>query len=76
MSHGQVSCRSSRTERRRRSDNDLVVTANRLDYDENGVLEMWQGPAEAERLVAVFSPQAWLRAYDTAQVSEHEPTED
>lgn len=52
------------------------MTANRLDYDENGVLEMWQGPAEAERLVAVFSPQAWLRAYDTAQVSEHEPTED
>jgi hypothetical protein len=53
----------------------LVVTANRLDYDENGVLEMWKGPAEGERLVAVFSPQAWLRAYDTAQVSEHEPPE-
>lgn len=53
----------------------LVVTANRLDYDENGMLEMWQGPAEAERLVAVFSPQAWLRAYDTAQVSEYEPDE-
>lgn len=54
----------------------LVVTANRLDYDENGVLEMWQGPAEAERLVAVFSAQAWLRAYDTAQVSEYEPSDE
>jgi hypothetical protein len=54
----------------------LVVTANRLDYDENGVLEMWKGPAEGERLVAVFSPQAWLRAYDTAQVSEYEPSEE
>jgi hypothetical protein len=54
----------------------LVVTANRLDYDENGVLEMWKGPAEGERLVAVFSPQAWLRAYDTTQVSEHEPPEE
>jgi hypothetical protein len=52
----------------------LVVTANRLDYDDNGVLEMWQGPAEGERLVAVFAPQTWLRAYDAAQVSE--PPED
>ena len=54
----------------------LVVTATRLGYDDNGVLEMWQGPMETERLVAVFSPQAWLRAYDTAQVSEYEPPED
>ena len=48
----------------------LVVTANRLDYDENGVLEMWQGPAEAERLVAVFSPQALAFFSRTASVIE------
>lgn len=52
----------------------LAVTANRLDYDESGVLEMWKGPAEGERLVAVFAPQTWLRAYDAAQVAE--PMED
>jgi hypothetical protein len=54
----------------------LLVTADSMDVDPSGLLAFTQGPAGSAKIVAVFSPQSWLRAYERGQAGELAPPSD